>query len=147
MFCWDLVSRIGYVSNTDTHPIRRRYVSSEYPIFFREYWIRQSILIWLADTTQPNSSRLPYPSVPDALASDARTPAPRAASPCSDAASPLAGRRPPATSLCSPATRPARPHSVVPGGGHPLRPDVGRDIQRGGWAARRQRRGGSGGDV
>ena len=146
---WERVSHIRYVSDTDTCPMLLGYVSSEYPIFsfFREYWIRQSIRIWLADTAQPNNSRLPCPSVPDALASDARTPAPRAASPCSDAASPLAGRRPPATSLCSPATRPARPHSAVLGGGHPLRPDVGRDIQRGGWAARRQQRGGSGGDV
>jgi hypothetical protein len=48
------------------------------------------------DTAQPNK-KLPCPSVPDALASDARTPAPRAASPFGDAAFPLTGGRPPAT--------------------------------------------------
>jgi hypothetical protein len=28
------VSRIGYVSDTDTRPIRDGYVSEEYPIFY-----------------------------------------------------------------------------------------------------------------
>ena len=43
------VSRIRYVSDTDTCPIRQGYVSSEYPNFnnFREYWIRGLIRIGL----------------------------------------------------------------------------------------------------
>ena len=107
---WERVSRIRYVSDTDTCPMLLGYVSSEYPFFsfFREYWIRQSIRIWLADTTQPNSSRLPYPYVLNALASDARTPArprltPHPRSPAASDEPLLAGDE-----ACSPAQRGAR---------------------------------------
>jgi len=40
---WDLVSRIGYVSDTDTRAHS----------YFREYWIRELIRIFLADTPSP----------------------------------------------------------------------------------------------
>jgi len=142
-----LGARIAYLIRI-TCPILIRYVSSEYPIFLFfaniGYGSRYVSVLRIRPSPITVDS---LPSVPDALASDARTAAPRATSPRCDAASPLAGRRPPTTSLCSLAMMPARPHSAVPGGGHPLRPDVRRDIQRGGRAARRQRRGGSGGDV
>ena len=81
---WDLVSRIGYVSDTDTRRIRRRYVSAEYPFFsfFHEYWIRGLIRILITDTAQPNKSTLSCPRRPSRLASrfphaSRRNPAPR----------------------------------------------------------------------
>ncbi|XP_021309132.1 protein transport protein sec31-like [Sorghum bicolor] len=71
------VSRIRYVSDTDTYPIRHRYVSAEYPNFnyFKKNGYAGPIRICsrirvsaLVDTAQPNkspvkhlSTALPYP--------------------------------------------------------------------------------------
>ena len=59
------VSRIRYVSDTDTYRIRDGYVSSEYPnyYYFREYWISGPIRIRPEDTAQP-TKKTPY--LPDA---------------------------------------------------------------------------------
>ena len=129
------VSRIRYVSETDTCPIRHGYVSWKYPKFyyFRNYQIRGLIRIRLGDTAQPNNTGA-YP-VPDALtwtlphsclASHPRAAAhpllaarrpPRRASAC--ARRPPATRlrlRSPATSLhpCSPAVSGSAPNDEFP---------------------------------
>jgi len=70
------VSRIRYVSDTDTYRIRDGYVSSEYPnyYYFREYWIRGPIRIGPEDTAQP-TKKAPYlPDAQPAALPDAPTP-------------------------------------------------------------------------
>jgi len=125
MFCWDLVSRIGYVSNTDTHPIRRRYVSSEYLTFsyFRKYWIRELIRICLADT--PSPTRLPRRPESHARAS-CRIPVPRSVT------RRIAARRPPATGDEPPPGRTSQPAAGLDAS---LRPRT-RECRRGADAAR-----------
>ena len=106
---WHRVSRVGYAGGV-------RY------FFFREYWIRRLIRIGLVDTAQPNKT-VPYPSIPDARASYARTPARprlaphprsptaghrrRASAPARRRRASVPARRPPATSF--------RPCDVDPG--------------------------------
>ena len=62
----------GYVPGTVYHVSDTPEESDIF--FFREYWIRRLIRIGLVDTAQPNKT-VPYPSIPDARASYARTPA------------------------------------------------------------------------
>jgi hypothetical protein len=105
------VSRI--ISDMDTCPRRVGYVSSQYPRFyyFRNIGYEGLIRIVFVDMARPNN-RVAYPSVPDALACDARTTAPRAATLCSDDASPA--RRPPATSLRPYSPVASAPHATTP---------------------------------
>ena len=99
------LSRIRYVSDMDTCPIRPGYISSEYPLFY--YFCDNGICHWirilLPDTARPSRSpgrqtlsSAPTPAVrsPAVPHGDELT-----AAPACRAATPLTGRRPPATSL------------------------------------------------
>jgi len=110
------LSRIRYVSDMDTCPIRPGYISSEYPLFY--YFCDNGICHWirilLPDTARPSRSpgRQTLSSAPTPAV---RSPARRRAHGCARASRRNPARRPPATGDEPPPPLASVPTRLCPG--------------------------------